>query len=106
MTGVLSVADVGSYLSAAGWQLSPDGWRGAAIWSLGDVEVLVPPSNDVGDADLRIRELVARLAVVETRDPMDVLRDIGSPFVDSATYRLLPPPERRWGSRSWWGPWR
>jgi hypothetical protein len=89
MTAAPSIADVTSYLFATGWRLRPEGWRGAAIWSSGDAEVLVPPGDDVGDAELRIRELIVCLAVFEARDPSDVLRDIGSPLVDSATYRML-----------------
>jgi hypothetical protein len=94
MTAALRVADISSYLSATGWRRAPDTWRGAAIWSSGRAEVLVPPSDDMGDADLRIRELLAGLAAFEARDPADIARDIGSPLVDSATYRAsaLPLP--------------
>lgn len=87
MTAALRIADISSYLSATGWQREPETWRGAAIWSAGQTEVLVPPTDDMGDADLRIRELLAELATVEARDPTDIARDIGSPFVDSTTYR-------------------
>jgi hypothetical protein len=87
MTAALRVADISSYLSATGWWRTPETWRGAAIWSSGQTELLVPPTDDMGDADLRIRELLAKLATVEARDSADVATDIGSPFLDSTTYR-------------------
>ncbi len=87
MTAAPRIADISSYLSATGWQRTPETWRGAAIWSSGQTDVLVPPTDDMGDADLRIRELLADLAATEARDPADIARDIGSPFVDSTTYR-------------------
>jgi hypothetical protein len=87
MTAGLRIVDIASYLNATGWQRTAETWRGAAIWSSGQTEVLVPPTDDMGDADLRIRELLGELATVEARDPGDIARDIGSPFVDSTTYR-------------------
>lgn len=87
MTAGLRVADISSYLSATGWQRIPETWRDAAIWSSGQAEVLVPPNDDMGDADLRIRELLADLAVAEARDPVDIARDIRSPLVDTTAYR-------------------
>jgi hypothetical protein len=81
------VADISSYLSATGWRREPDTWRGATIWSSGHAEVLVPPTDDMGDAGLRIRELLVGLATAEARDPADIARDIGAPLVDSTTYR-------------------
>jgi hypothetical protein len=86
----LRVADISSYLDATGWRRTPETWRGAAIWAAGQTEVLVPPTDDLGDADLRIRELLVRLAEVEARDPADVARDIGSPFADRTTFRTAP----------------
>lgn len=88
----LRVADISSYLDATGWHRTPETWRGAVIWSAGQTEVLVPPTDDLGDADLRIRELLAGLATVEARDPADIARDIGSPFADTTTFRTGPLP--------------
>jgi hypothetical protein len=90
VTRLLSVTDISSYLAATGWRRAPEDWRGAAVWESGDIEVLVPPSDDLGDTDLRIRELLARLTLAEARDPEDIARDISSPLIDAATYRALP----------------
>ena len=90
MTATLRIADISSYLRATGWRRTPETWRGAAIWSSGQNEVLVPPSDDMGDADLRVRELLAELAVAEARDAAAIARDIGAPWIDSTTYRAGP----------------
>ena len=90
MTNDVSVSDVASYLAAAGWRRAPEDWRGGAVWTSGDIEVLVPPSDDLGDTELRIRELVTRVARVEARSTADVAHDIASAFVDTASFRLQP----------------
>ncbi|TDD18323.1 hypothetical protein E1294_24955 [Nonomuraea diastatica] len=51
MTRPLSVADISSYLAMTGWSRQPVIWRGAAVWvHEGDHEILVPGTDDLGDA--------------------------------------------------------
>jgi hypothetical protein len=87
----VGVADVSAYLEAVGWRRRQQQWRGAAIWAYTDgAEVLVPSRDDMGDADLRLREILATLSRVEARPVNEVAEDIGSPLVDTQSYRTFP----------------
>jgi len=87
----IGVAEVTTYLADAGWRRRLEGWRGAAIWGHPNgAEVLVPPRDGMGDADLRLRDILAILAEVEQRPVADIAQDIGSPLVDTQSYRTFP----------------
>jgi hypothetical protein len=89
------VADIVTYLRDTGWRERPDGWRGASIWfrpdtPAGDRELLVPPRDDMGDSDLRVRDILDALTTVENRPGDEIARDIDSPLVDTQSYRTFP----------------
>ncbi len=87
----IGVAEVTTYLVDAGWSRRSEGWRGASIWAHPEgAEVLVPPRDGMGDADVRLRDILAVLAEVEQRPAADIARDIGSPLVDTQSYRTFP----------------
>jgi hypothetical protein len=86
----LDISDVESYLAATGWVRTTDTWRGASVWTAGATEVLVPPTAELGDAPLRLRELFDRLAEVEGRNAEQIAGDIAQPHRDSAGYRCGP----------------
>jgi hypothetical protein len=91
VTGAVRVADVSAYLAATGWRRHQQQWRSAAIWAyLDGVEVLVPPRDGMGDADLRLREILCTLSQVEARPVDEIAQDIGSPLVDTQSYRTFP----------------
>jgi hypothetical protein len=83
----LEVSAVNSYLADAGWFRTEQSWHGAAIWSNGHDEVLVPPRDGMGDTLRRLRELLAALQSIESRPASDIARDIAYPLLDSASYR-------------------
>lgn len=86
MTPDLKVEDVLDYLRAHGW--TPTGrWRNAAVWSLGEFDVLVPPTDTMADTPGRLRELVLCVADSEGRSPRSVGRDIALPAVDVVSFR-------------------
>lgn len=89
MSGLLSVADISTYLEHNGWRRR-DAWRGAVVWSHENThDVLVPARDGMGDGELRVREIVDVLAEIERREPDEIARDIGSPFADQHWYRTF-----------------
>ena len=87
----IGVAEVTTYLADAGWSRRSEGWRGASIWAHPEgAEVLVPPRDGMGDADVRLRDILAVLTEVEQRAATDIARDIGSPLVDTQLFRTFP----------------
>lgn len=86
MTPTLKVEDVLDYLRAHGWTMTGR-WRNATVWSLGEFDVLVPPTDAMADTPGRLRELVACVADSEGRSPRLVGRDIALPAVDIVSYR-------------------
>lgn len=107
--GVREVAD---YLRAQGWSRTGH-WRGGAVWTLREFDVLVPPGDDLLDVPLRLHELLLCVAEAEGRSPQAVTRDIARPAVDVVSYRM---PEAATGIalsagvqavgavRDWWRP--
>lgn len=89
MRAPVKVADIATYLSRSGWRPEPEPWHRATIWSQGGTEVLVPPSDDLGDTPARVRELLSCLAVVEGRPAAAIAREMAFPLLDSASYRTL-----------------
>jgi hypothetical protein len=87
MTPPLRVEDVLDYLRAHGWTMTGR-WRNATVWSLGEFDVLVPPTDAMTDTPGRLRELVACVADSEGRSPRLVGRDIALPAVDIVSYRM------------------
>jgi hypothetical protein len=83
----IGVSSVSSYLADAGWFRTTRTWHGAAIWSNGSEEVLVPPRDGMGDSVPRLRELLQALENVESRSAVEIARDIAHPLLDSAYYR-------------------
>ena len=66
-------------------------WHGAPVWSHADgYEVLVPPRDDLGDTDLRVRELLKVLAAAEQRPAEDIIVDINAPLDDIQSFRTYP----------------
>jgi hypothetical protein len=90
MTPDLTVEDVLDYLRARGWTMTGR-WRNAAVWSLGEFDVLVPPNDTLADAPGRLRELVMCVADSEGRTPRSVGRDIALPAVDVVSFRTRDP---------------
>lgn len=85
------IRDIQTYLRDTGWQPRPQTWNGASIWSHpGGYEVLVPPREDLADAELRIREILAALTAVEGRPSGEIAGDINTPFDDIQVYRTFP----------------
>lgn len=86
-----AVADIQTYLRESGWRRRPETWHDASIWANKDGhEVLVPPSDDLADADLRVREILAVLARVERRPTDEIAGEIAAPFADTLLYRTFP----------------
>jgi hypothetical protein len=84
------MADIRTYLQDAGWLQQQPTWRGASIWSHPDgYEVLVPPRDDVADADLRVREILGVLAKAEGRATEEIAGDMTTPFTDIQLYRTF-----------------
>ncbi|MEC3974100.1 hypothetical protein [Amycolatopsis sp. H20-H5] len=90
MTDRPGVAGITGYLRDNGWQRQPYHWRGAAIWSLGDGEVLVPARDGMGDGELRVREIVDVLAAVEQRSREEIVHDLTMPPADTQWFRVFP----------------
>lgn len=81
--------DVATYLTGRGWRR--DGSEGLSeIWSLDELDVLLPENSLLRDYPVRLAELVSTLADVEGRPREEVLRDLRSPRVDVQHIRLLP----------------
>lgn len=86
-----SVADISTYLQHTGWHQQTRAWRGASIWTQPEGhEVLVPARDDLGDADLRVREILAALSAVEKREPDEIASEIDAPHMDVQSYRTFP----------------
>jgi hypothetical protein len=83
----IGVSEVNDYLADAGWSRTERTWHGAAIWSNGTDEVLVPPHDGMGDGAARLRELLVALEHIEDRPTREIARDIAYPLVDSAVYQ-------------------
>jgi len=83
----IGVGAVSSYLAGSGWARSTETWHGAAIWSNGSEEVLVPPRDGMGDSASRLRELLSALESFESRPAGEIARDIAYPLLDTAFYR-------------------
>ena len=91
MTSVLHVADMRSYLAAAGWRQRPDTWRGATLWDHpGGFGALVPPRDGMDDAEERSWELLQVLTKAEGRPPEEIAEDIASPMMDVQSVRTFP----------------
>ena len=86
-----TVEDIRSYLRHSGWRREPRTWHDASIWANADgYEILVPPSDDLVDADLRVREILSVLTAVERRPGDEIAHDIGAPFADTQSFRTFP----------------
>jgi hypothetical protein len=87
----LKVEDIASYLAGNGWARNERGWRGASYWHYRDeFEVLVPARDGLGDADRRVREILACLSEVERRSVDDIASDIAQPLLDKQFFRTHP----------------
>jgi len=89
VTRQLSVTDISTYLAHAGWRRRTESWRGAAIWTHQNADVLVPARDGMGDSELRVSEIVDVLASIEGRPVEEIARDIGSPHADQHWYRTF-----------------
>lgn len=90
MTESLTVGAIASYLAATNWQREPETWRTASIWTSSDGhQVLLPARDGMGDSDLRVRELLEVIGLVETRPASDVAWEILKPMTDRQTYQLF-----------------
>jgi hypothetical protein len=91
MTQLLRVADINSYLANNGWHQESGSPRGPTLWSLdNEYELIVPTRDNMGDSDLRIRDILQCLSAVEDRSPTDISDEISSPLVDTQWYRSFP----------------
>lgn len=90
MLSLPNVQDIQTYLRDSGWRESRT-WRNAMIWSRADgYEVLVPSRDDLGDAGLRVRELLTVLVAAEERSADDIILDISGPLDDAHSFRVFP----------------
>ncbi|WP_342801446.1 hypothetical protein [Nocardia sp. No.11] len=80
------VTDVVDYLRDHGWTVTGR-WRAAQVWSRGEYDVLVPPSDTLADTAIRLRELIRCVAEAEGLPERTILRDITEPDLDIVTYR-------------------
>ncbi|MCE7001772.1 hypothetical protein LWC34_02795 [Kibdelosporangium philippinense] len=91
MTSSLGVTDIASYLVDSGWQQRQERWRGASIWVYDEeYEVLVPARDGMGDADLRVRQILDTLTQVENRPREEIVLDIRLPWSDTQVIRMFP----------------
>jgi hypothetical protein len=87
----LKVDEITNYLAQTGWRQNPRGWYGAEVWRhSGDVEVLVPVRDGMGDGETRIRELLRCLSALEERPSGEIAREIAGPPLDSQFIRTFP----------------
>ncbi len=91
MSAPPGVPEIRTYLAHAGWRPRPELWRGATIWwHEAGHEVLVPARDGMGDAALRVQEVLDVLASVERRRTDEIVHDISSPLMDTQSYRTFP----------------
>ena len=87
----LAVEDIRSYLRDTGWRREERLWHDASIWSDADGhEILVPPRDDLADAEPRVREIIGVLSRAERRPPAEIAADINAPLADVQTFRTIP----------------
>lgn len=84
MARPLCTDDVTSYPTATGWTVSGS-WRAAQVWSRDDYDVLVLPDDAVAYTEIRLRELVACVAVADAALPVTQHDD----FARSASLHLF-----------------
>lgn len=78
----LKPLEVASYLRVQGWRLEADLNGKGSLWLLdlgdgqGEADVTLPLRRDLGDFDLRMREVVQTLGHVEKRPEEEVVRDL------------------------------
>ncbi|KAA2261840.1 hypothetical protein F0L68_15065 [Solihabitans fulvus] len=87
------IREAREYLRGHGWTVTRY-WRGAEIWTWQDFDVLVPPTDTMGDSVMLLRELVVLVAAAEERSPQLVARAMITPAVDVVSYRLS---DAEWG---------
>lgn len=85
----MKIGEIVAYLEQHGWFRQPECWRGASIWSHDGGEVLVPARDGMGDGELRVRQIVETLALVEERPFDAVAQDITDP-ADVVEVRTCP----------------
>lgn len=76
-----------SYLRSKGWRQAELLDRRASVWTsdregMGDFEILLPLSRELGDFVTRMAEVLATLAVAEKRPELEILEDIGDATAD------------------------
>ncbi|MEV6243756.1 hypothetical protein [Lentzea sp. NPDC051838] len=91
MTAAHSVETITRYLRATGWYPQPQVWSAVTVWAHDDgAEVLVPVRDGMNDAELRVRELLQRVAAREGRAVSEVELDLGAP-ADVVSVHTHPP---------------
>lgn len=84
----LTPSDVAAYLQGGVW-IRAGGRPGEfAIWRTDDREIVLPLDPTVSDYSLRIAEVLASLAEVEQRSPLEILRDLSTASADVIRIRL------------------
>lgn len=89
----IRVADVTSYLGAAGWRRRPFPRSEVVVFAgpVADdgetIEVVVPAFEGASDFRDRVRELLQTVSAVEEREPLSVAQEILRPGVDHLTLR-------------------
>ncbi|GAA4963692.1 hypothetical protein WHI96_19350 [Pseudonocardia tropica] len=87
MTEEPSVDQLADYLRGTGWIDTGLMWRGAGIWALDSLEVLLPGSSGVEDFPQRVSELLRTVSRAEGRPADEVRRALRHPAVDEITVR-------------------
>lgn len=80
-----------TYLRSRGWQRAGTVDDRATVWTLGDVEVLVPQRRELRDFGLRMAEVLFTLEAVEQRSRLEILDAISSAGADVVRLRLIGP---------------
>ncbi len=83
----LSPTDLTAYLRGMGAIRLGEFRNKATLWQLGDAELLVPKSRNVGDYVLRISEILRELSAIEDRSELEIFYDISLSGFDIYRFR-------------------
>jgi hypothetical protein len=79
------------YLDETGWRRQDELWRGGAVWlHADDHEIIVPPTDSLGDSDRRKHDILRLLARLEERPTQEIATDIDASMVDTLSCHTYP----------------
>lgn len=83
----LSPSDFATYLRSIGAVRIGEFRNRAAIWQVGDAEILVPKNRNIGDYSIRISEALKELSAFENRSELEIFYDISLSGFDVYRFR-------------------